>query len=77
MKSTERCEYCDEPLVRARVRVYRRRGKSHVLFERVPAQVCRACGHRVFEARAVEAMEHALNHPTSKKRTVRLTVIPA
>ena len=74
-KVEERCEYCGEPLKPARVRVYRRRGARLILFENVPALVCRSCGHRVFEAVAVEAMEHALHQPTAKRRTVRLTVV--
>jgi YgiT-type zinc finger domain-containing protein len=76
-KRVERCEYCSEPLRPARVRVYRRRGAHHVLFENVPALVCRSCGHRFFNAHAVEAMEHALDQPSAKRRTVRLTVISA
>jgi YgiT-type zinc finger domain-containing protein len=73
-KRADRCEYCGEPLKRARVRVYRRRGPRHVLFENVPALVCRLCGHRAFEAAAVDAMEHALDAPASKRPSVRLTV---
>jgi YgiT-type zinc finger domain-containing protein len=69
------CEYCRGRLVRARVTVYRRRRKLHVLFERVPALVCRSCGHRVFEASAVEAMEQTLDGPTPGKRTVDLFIV--
>jgi YgiT-type zinc finger domain-containing protein len=76
-KFVDRCEYCGEPLKAARARVYRRRGARHILFENVPALVCRSCGHRIFEAAAVEAMEHALDRPAAKRRTVRLTVVSA
>lgn len=74
-KPAERCEYCGESLRRGRVRVYRRRGSRHVLFERVPALICRSCGHRIFESDAVEAMEHALDRPRAGKRTARLTIV--
>jgi YgiT-type zinc finger domain-containing protein len=76
-KPVDRCEYCGEPLKAARVRVYRRRGVQYVLFENVPALVCRSCGHRLLEAAAVEAIEHALARPAARRRTVRLTVISA
>lgn len=71
------CEYCGEKLERSRVRVYRYRRKRHVLFERVPALVCAGCGHRVFEAAAVEAMEHQLNSPTPAKRRAELMIVTA
>jgi len=74
-KPGERCEHCGETLSRRRVRVYRRRGKRHVLFQNVPALVCRACGQRVFEATAIEAMEHQLNGPSARKRKAELTII--
>ncbi len=74
-KPGERCEHCREPLDRVLVQVYRRRGKRHVLFQRVPALVCRACGRRIFEAVAVEAMEHALNQPPVRERKKELTII--
>jgi YgiT-type zinc finger domain-containing protein len=76
-KVADRCEYCGEPLKPARVRVYRRRGARHILFENVPTLVCRSCGHRIFEAAAVEAMEHALDRPAAKTRAVRLMVVSA
>jgi len=76
-KPEKSCEHCGEPLRAARVSVYRRRGRQHVLFERVAALVCRACGHRVFEAAAVEAMEHVLTQPGARGRTARLLVVSA
>jgi len=65
------CDSCGQRLTRRPVSVYRRRGKRHVLFEKVPALVCHACGRRVFEADAVEAMEASLNRlarPSARRR---------
>ena len=75
--TSEHCEYCKEKLQRAQVRVYRYRRKRHVLFQRVPALVCPGCGHRVFEATTVEAMEHQLNGPTSARRRAELLIMHA
>jgi len=66
-----RCQPCGEPMRRARVRVYHRRRKRHVLFEHVPALVCDACGQRVFEAQGVEFMEHILSGPRLPARRKR------
>lgn len=76
-KTGELCEYCGEGLRRQRVRVYRYRRKRHVLFQQVPALVCPACGHRLFEAAAVEAMEHRLNSPAAGKRRAELVIMSA
>lgn len=59
---------------RVRVRVYRFRHKRHVLFQRVPALVCPNCGHRYFEAQAIEAMEHVLESSISGKRRAELVI---
>jgi len=80
MKSTkhkvvDRCEYCGEGTQPARVRVYRQRGPRRVLFERVPALVCRACGHRVFEPAAIETMEAVLLQGHVRGRSVRVSVV--
>ena len=76
-KAERRCENCDEPLTPATVDVYRKRAKRHVLFERVPALVCRACGHRLFEADAIEMMEERLNQKNGQRRTASLLVYNA
>ena len=75
--SFESCEYCGEKLRRSLVRVYRYRRKRHVLFQRVAALVCPGCGHRVFEAPAVETMEHLLNCPSPAKRRAELIILSA
>ena len=55
--------------------MFRRRAKRHVLFERVPALVCRTCGHRVFPADSVERMESALVAPPRTRRRVSLLIV--
>jgi YgiT-type zinc finger domain-containing protein len=76
-KPEERCEHCGERLTRRRVSVYRHRGRRHVLFQRVPALVCRACGQRVFDPAAVEAMELTLNQRGAAERTAPLVIVPS
>ncbi|MBI5864469.1 MAG: YgiT-type zinc finger protein [Planctomycetes bacterium] len=61
----------------ARVSVYRRRGGRHILFENVAALVCKSCGHREFEADAVENMEHRLSQAAGRGRKAELLVVTA
>ena len=70
-----RCEHCGGVLRADKVRVYRSRSGRHVLFEGVPALVCTACGFRVFEPDAVEAMEHELKQPRARGRRVALDLV--
>jgi len=76
-KPGQRCEHCGEALTRRRVRVYRRRGNRHILFQNITALVCRTCGQRIFEAPAIEMMEHGLNQPGARKRKAELTIVSA
>ncbi len=71
------CEGCGERLTRQRTHVYRHRRGRHFLFENVPALVCHACGRRIFEPDAVEMMEYELNRTVSRRKTTRLSIIPA
>jgi YgiT-type zinc finger domain-containing protein len=68
------CSFCGGELKDARVQhTYRWEGKIYV-FEDVPAQVCRQCGEKYFDARVVETMERAVLGKASPTRTVRVPV---
>lgn len=75
------CEYCDSNagLEDRLVSVYRHRGGQHFIFENVPAQVCRNCGHRYFGLDVAEQMETAMNSPYVQDfaRPVPVIVLPA
>jgi YgiT-type zinc finger domain-containing protein len=69
--TTERnrpCEFCDSEagLEDRLVTVYRHRGERHFIFERVPARVCKACGHRYFSVDIVERMEWLMDSPDTQ-----------
>lgn len=62
------CEFCEgqSGLEDRLVTVYRHRDGKHFIFERVPAQVCRDCGHRFFSWNVVEEMERLMNAPETQ-----------
>ena len=67
----ETCEYCNGKLYPKTVTVhYRHKGKL-VLIENVPAQVCRRCGERYYDATTVEQMEAIAR----RKRTAEKTLL--
>ncbi len=68
------CSFCDGELENSTVQhPYHWQGRIY-LFENVPAQVCRQCGEKYFDARVVEAMERAVLKKTKPRRTVRVPV---
>jgi YgiT-type zinc finger domain-containing protein len=78
MKSTNKnrlpCSFCDGELEDALVQhPYRWQGRIYV-FEEVPTQVCKQCGEKYFDAKIVEAMEHAVLKKVKPTRTMRVPV---
>jgi YgiT-type zinc finger domain-containing protein len=71
------CEYCDALLdgTEKLVTVYRHRGPSHFIFERVPAQVCSRCGEKYFSAKVVKEMERLMLGQSPHASTVPVPVI--
>ncbi len=73
-KEIASCSFCDGELENALVQhPYRWKGKIYI-FENVPAQVCRQCGEKYFDAKVVEAMERAVLQNAKPQRTVRVPV---
>ncbi len=73
-KESGPCSFCGGELEDARVdHTYRWQGKIYV-FEDVPAEVCKQCGEKYFEARTVEAMERTVLNKAKPSRTLRVPV---
>ncbi|MBM3131024.1 MAG: type II toxin-antitoxin system MqsA family antitoxin [Chloroflexi bacterium] len=68
------CSFCDGELENGSVQhPYSWHGKIY-LFENVPAQVCRQCGEKYFDAPVVGTMERAVLKKAKPRRTVRVPV---
>ncbi|MBC8170151.1 MAG: YgiT-type zinc finger protein [Anaerolineae bacterium] len=77
MMSESPCEYCDseDGLEEKLVTVYRQRKGQHFIFERVPARVCKACGHKYFTWEVVAEMDRLLNAPETQARVQPVPVV--
>ena len=66
------CDCCAkaEILVRRLVTVARPRGGVWYIFDQVPAWVCPNCGHRLFDAGVLDAMETRMTAPPADARPV-------
>ena len=71
------CEFCDSQagLENRLVTVYRHRGEEHFIFERVPARVCKACGHRYFALDVVEEMDRLMDAPETQAHVRPVPVV--
>lgn len=66
------CEFCDTEtnLKKERVTVTRQRRGTWYIFEDVPAWVCLHCGHRLFDADVLRAMEDHMSMTNPQARPV-------
>ncbi|MGC9358483.1 MAG: type II toxin-antitoxin system MqsA family antitoxin [Anaerolineae bacterium] len=66
------CSFCGGELEERRVQhEYRWEGRL-VVFEDVPARVCRQCGEKYFDAQVVKAMERVVLHQLEPQRILQV-----
>ncbi len=58
-----------------RIPQYRHRGEQHFIFERVPARVCKARGHRYFSFDVVETTERLMADPATHAHAKPVPVV--
>ena len=66
------CAFCDtdQPQEMKLVTVTHQRSGQWFIFENVPARVCPNCGHRYFDAAALEAMESRMKSTPEDARPI-------
>lgn len=71
------CEFCEsrEGLEERLVTVYRHRHGQHFIFERVPARVCKACGHRYFSWAVAAEMDRLMDAPETQEHLKPVPVV--
>lgn len=70
----EVCEYCGGPIVQKVVTVHRQVDGKYLLFEEVPAGVCKECGTRYYAANVLKRMEESMNGHQKATREVLVPV---
>ncbi len=70
----ETCEYCGGPLVEKYVTVYRKFKGNYIVFEHVPAGVCKECGTRYYAANVLKLIEESLRGRQKADREVLVPV---
>jgi YgiT-type zinc finger domain-containing protein len=71
----EECEYCSGIIEERRVELYRHKGIKRVLFENVPAGVCKTCGTRYYSANVLKLLNGLTEKPETKCKTVQVPVL--
>ena len=51
-------------------------GDKIILFQNVPAEVCKQCGENYFKPEVMEAFDKATEHLERIKRTIEIPVVP-
>jgi len=57
----ETCEYCGGQIFEKRVSLHRKFKRKYILFEGVPAGVCRSCGTRYYSANVLKTIEESIH----------------
>ena len=70
----ETCEHCGGVLVEKPVTVYRKFKGAYILFEHVPAGVCRECGSRYYAANVLKLIEDGVHGRQKAEREVLVPV---
>lgn len=71
----EVCEYCKGTIVEKRVELYRHKGKNRILFENVPAGVCKLCGSRYFSANVLKMLDRLYKKSPGKKEFAHVPLV--
>lgn len=58
---SERCEYCNGPIVERIVELTRKVGGEYILVKNVPAGVCKECGMHYYTANVLKSIEASIN----------------
>ena len=69
----ETCEYCGGPIEAKYVTLHRHVNGQYVLFEHVPAGVCKECGTRYYAANVLKRIEQSLH---GHHKAVREVLVP-
>jgi YgiT-type zinc finger domain-containing protein len=70
----ETCEYCGGPIVEKQVTVYRKFKGNYIVFEHVPAGVCKECGTRYYAANVLKLIEDGMQGRQKAEREVLVLV---
>ena len=71
----EDCEYCKGSIEERRVELYRHKGTKRILFENVPAGVCRSCGARYYSANVLKMLDRLNSNHARKRKTVQIPIL--
>ena len=68
------CSFCGGQVAEQKVQVDYRFGSELIVFENVPAGVCRQCGERYFTAKVAKTLEHISRDRTFPGKLIRVAV---
>ncbi len=64
---SERCEYCNGPVVEKIVELTRKVNGKYVLIKNVPAGVCKECGTRYYTANVLKSIDASIKRRKAVK----------
>ncbi len=71
----EECEYCHGIIENRKVELYRHKGNKRILFENVPAGICKSCGARYFSANVLKMLDRLSRKCIGKHRIAQIPLV--
>lgn len=71
----KRCYFCRGEVVAKKIRHIHQWGDKIILFEDIPAEVCKQCGEAYFAPAIVEAMDKGTMQAEKAKESIKVPVI--
>lgn len=68
------CSFCGGKVTEKKIKVDYRTGDELVVFENVPAGVCRQCGEKYYTAKVVKTLEQMARDKTIEGRIIHVPV---
>ncbi|MCK4249464.1 MAG: YgiT-type zinc finger protein [Candidatus Omnitrophica bacterium] len=72
----KKCYFCKGEIIEKRVRHIHSWADKLILFQQIPAEVCKQCGEVYFSPKVIETFDKATEHLDEIKKTVQVPVVP-
>jgi len=71
----KKCYFCGGEIIKKKIRHIHQWGDKIVIFEDIPAEVCKQCGEVYFAPNIVETMDKGTMQAEKSKESIRVPVI--
>ncbi len=72
----KKCYFCGGEIIKKKIRHIHQWGDKIVIFEAIPAEVCKQCGEVYFTPNVIEMMDNLTTQAEKAKESIRVPLVP-